>query len=452
MFPLNFSKPANHFLYLILFIASGCAENPTKHVYINEIPAVIAQQPTPTTIIAEILTKDNSPKEIKPIIFPQTIWERLFSLYALPEIENERVEQEIQKYLKHPEYLTKIQQRAKPYLYFILDEIEARQLPGELALLPVIESAFLPNAVSKSQASGLWQFMPATGRFFGLKQNWWYDGRNDIISSTQAATTYLQQLGQLFEDDWFLALASYNAGKGTVRKAQRKNREKGLATDYWSLALSRETTNYVPKLLAIAKIFANAEQYNISLIPIENTPYFTIVNIESQIDLSLAAKMAQISTDDFFTLNPAYKRWSTDPDGPYHLLIQTDKAEGFKEKLASIQKKDRMQWIRHKIRKGENLGGIAIKYHTTVNAIRQSNRLANNNIRVGKYLLIPGSPDQLIAGDSKIPQQLYIVKKGDTFWDIARQFSVRSKDIASWNNLSLTKMLRPGQKLIIKES
>jgi len=448
---LNSNKVIKYLLYLIFFILTACAEQPRKHVYTNEIPPAVAQVPQIATIVPESSAKYNGIKEIPSRMIPVTVWDRLFSLYALPEVDNERIEKEIQRYLKHPEYLTKIQQRAEPYLYFILDEIEARQLPGELALLPVVESAFLPNAISQSKASGLWQFMPATGRFFGLKQNWWYDGRNDIASSTRAATKYLDQLGKLFDNDWFLAIASYNAGKGTVRKAQRKNRENNLPTDYWSISWRKETMNYVPRLLAIAKIFANAERYNIPLLSIANNPHFTIVDIESQIDLSIAAKMAELSTDDFFKLNPAYKRWSTDPDGPYQLLIPTDKADNFKQQLAGLQKKDRMRWLRHKIHAGENLGAIANKYNTTVNAIRQSNHLANNNIRAGKYLLIPGDSGQINSGSRKKAKQLYIVKKGDTFWDIARQFSVRSKDIAQWNNLSLTKMLQPGQKLIIKE-
>jgi membrane-bound lytic murein transglycosylase D len=443
----------NYLFCSILFIITGCAEKPTKNVYINEIPAEAHQVLINPIIKPEALVKDDTLETIKAIeIAPhKTVWDRLFSLYALPSIDNVRIDQEIQRFLKHPEYLTKVQQRAEPYLYFILDEIEAKQLPGELALLPIVESAFLPNAVSKSKASGLWQFMPATGRFFGLKQNWWYDGRNDIYSSTQAATTYLQQLGKLFDDDWLLALASYNAGKGTVKKAQQKNRENNLATDYWSIPLRKETMNYVPRLLAIAKIFANAEKYNIPLHPIDNKPYFSVVNIDSQIDLSVAAKMAQTPMDHFFSLNPAYKRWSTDPDGPYHLLIHAEKAEVFKEKLSATQMKDRMHWVRHKINQGENLGAIAQKYHTTVNALRQSNHLSNSNIRAGKYLLIPDSPSQSASAKDSIPQQLYVVKTGDTFWDIARQFAVSSQDIAEWNNMSLSKTLQPGQKLIIKE-
>lgn len=443
----NSIRSIKYLLYLIVFITTGCAEKVTTHAFVNELPATINQisyiHIPPSNSIE--LKKDLSPAKVKPLtIVHKTVWDRLISLYALPDIENDRIEHELQRYLNHPEFLAKIQQRAEPYLYFILDEIESKQMPGELALLPVVESAFKPNALSSSKASGLWQFMPATGRLFGLKQNWWYDGRKDVFTSTQAATKYLKQLSEQFGNDWLLALASYNAGKGTIRKAIRKNKENELATDYWSLSLRKETMNYVPRLLAIAKIFANADKYNLPLQQIPNKPYFTVVNIESQLDLNVATKMAQIQIDDFLTLNPAFKRGTTDPDGPFHLLIHKDKADVFKQTLANTLKKDKIKWIRHKIKTGENLGLIAKKYDTTVNALRQSNQLTNSNIRAGRLLLIP-------TPLAKSRKQLYIVKKGDTFWDIARQFDVRSKDIANWNNLSLNKALQPGQRLVIRE-
>lgn len=448
MSAFNSIRSTKYLLYLIIFITTGCTEKATTHAFIKQpSPSIIEITQAPEKISSPTTLIETPAVEIKPIpTAPATVWDRLFSLYALPEIENDRVEKQLQEYLKYPKYLAKIQRRAAPYLYYILDEIEEKQIPGELALLPVVESAFNPQALSHSQASGLWQFIPATGRLFGLKQNWWYDGRRDVYTSTQAATKYLKQLNRSFDNDWFLALAAYNAGKGNVRKAIRKNKRKNLATDYWSLPLPRETRNYIPRLLAIAKIFANADQYNIPLLYIPDTPHFTVVDINSQIDLTVAAKMAKTPLDDFFILNPGFKRGSTDPDGPFHLLIHTDKADEFEYQLANTSKKDRLKWLRHRIKPGENLGQIARKYKTTVNALIKGNRLANSRIRAGKLLLIPSS----LAKRSS--QKFYTVKKGDTFWDIARQFDVRSKDIASWNNISLNKILRPGQKLIIKES
>ena len=252
MTQFNIHKSVIAIFFIFLLIITGCAEHPINQTVLNE--------PPPSNIELANTKKPKTFVHTKPIksffVSHDTVWDRLLSLYALPEIENSRVDKEIQRYLKYPERLSTIQQRAAPYLYFILDEIEAKNIPGELALLPIVESAFNPKAVSRSKASGLWQFMPATGRLFGLKQNDWYDGRNDIYTSTQAATDYLKQLSELHDDDWLLALASYNAGKGTIRKAIRKNLQNELPTDYWSLNLSQETMSYVPRLLAIAKIIA----------------------------------------------------------------------------------------------------------------------------------------------------------------------------------------------------
>ena len=273
-----------------------------------------------------------------------TVWERLLSLYSLPKIENEKVEREVEWYLNHPQALNTIQKRAEPYLHLILDEIEAKQIPGELALLPVVESAFEPTANSRAAASGLWQFVPATGRMFGLQQNSWYDGRRDVYASTKAATTYLKQLSETFDGDWLLALASYNWGKGNVKKSIERNENHNLPTDYWSLHMPEETANYVPRLLAIAKIFANADEYNVNLHDIPNKPYFEVVNLDSQLSLNKAAEMANMSLHDFLKLNPAFNKSKTAPEGagPRRLLIPVAKAETFKENLAQLPFE---QWV-----------------------------------------------------------------------------------------------------------
>jgi len=467
----NSIRSISYLLYLIVFITSGCAEKTTSHAFVNEVPPAVEHavytkptltEPVFTKFIAPIIKKADPVDVItsitkEPAITTDstdttqynTVWDRLLSLYALPEIKNDRIDHEVQRFLKNPKFLGEIQQRAEPYLYFILDEIEAKKIPGELALLPVIESAFKSHAISKSKAVGLWQFMPATGRYFGLKQNWWYDGRKDAYSATQAATTYLRNLATLFDDDWALALAAYNAGKGTIGKAIRRNKKKKLPTDYWSLSLYKETMDYVPRLLAIAKIFANTEKYGIPLYPIPNKPYFSVVETESQIDLNMAAKMANTPTADFLALNAGFKRSTTDPKGPYRLLIHADKANIFKNNLALTGKKDRVKTISHRIKAGENLGFLAKKYSTSIEALRQTNHLSSNNIRKGQLIHIPSS---FSSDEESINKKFYTVKKGDTFWNIARQFAVQSKDIASWNNLSLNQALHPGQKLIIEES
>jgi len=286
---------------------------------------------------------------------PADIWQRLFSLYQLPVIENDRIQAEIDHYSKHPEYFARIQKNAAPYLYYIVNEVEKHNMPGEIALLPVVESAFRPFAYSHGRAAGLWQFIPSTGKYFGLKQTWWYDGRRDVVASTDAALTYLNRLSTRFDDDWLLALAAYNAGGGTISKAIKRNKSRGKKTDYWSLKIRKETHHYVPKLIAIAHILANAEQYNITLLPIPNEPYFEKVDITKQIDLARAAQLADISIDDIYQLNPATNQWATDPQGPHYLLVPVTQADTFKQKLSALPDSQRLRWQRHKVQSGETI-------------------------------------------------------------------------------------------------
>lgn len=393
-----------------------------------------------------------------------TIWDRMLSLYALPEIDNARIDREVNWYLRNPEYLTRVQQRAEPYLYFILDEIEAKNIPGEMALLPIVESAFRPDAESPAQASGLWQFIPPTGRLYGLKQNSWYDARRDVVESTQAATTFLKELSETFNNDWLLALASYNAGKGNIQNAIGRNLDKGLPTDFWSLNLNNETSAYVPRLLAIAKIFANPDKYNLNLQKIPNEPYFELVDVKSQIDLGKAAEMAETPLDHFFRLNPGFNRWSTDPTGPHRLLIPVDKAGSFKEKLAELPHEERIKWEHHTVSGKENLKTIARNHNTTVEHIQEVNHLDDDTVAQGKILLIPVSykplKEEQVSSVASVqtppaPQtskQVYTIKKGDTLSSIAQHFSVDKDDILTWNKLHAKAPLKVGSKITIKKT
>ncbi|MFU8787545.1 MAG: LysM peptidoglycan-binding domain-containing protein [Methylobacter sp.] len=415
-------------------------------------------------------------KHTLPVRYKNSVWERLLSLYSLPQIENERIERELNWYLRHPAYLARIQQRAEPYLHLILNEVEAKRIPGELALLPVVESAFIPDAYSKSDASGLWQFIPATGRLYGLKQNEWYDGRRDIYASTRAATAFLKHLGEHFNGDWYLALASYNFGKGNVGKAIAKNQELNRPTDYWSLDLPKETTDYVPRLLAIAKIFANVEKYNIDLKYIPNKPYCELVDAKSQLDLSKAAELAGTPLNEFLKLNPGFNRSSTAPEGPHHLLIPVANAQAFKQKLAQLPYDQRIDKQRHhyesaaqtrpeqsqaayglhKVKPGETLSGIAYKNNTTVNSLREANHLAGNTVKSGMLLKMPVAEKTANASKTVQPDtqrtQVYVVQKGDTFWNIAQRFSVTVNNLQDWNNMTAKSALLLGQKLMIKSA
>lgn len=474
MMDVNFNRSIKFLLVLIFLIATGCST--TSKDSFNDRPP--ASSETDNSYVRHALHPFGKQKYTVSTKYKNTVWERLISLYSLPEIENERINRELNWYLRHPGYLARVQQRAEPYLHLILDEIEAKNIPGELALLPIVESAFLPEAYSKSDASGLWQFIPATGRLYGLQQNEWYDGRRDVYTSTKAATSFLKHLGETFDGDWHLALASYNYGKGNVRKAIEKNENLNLPTDYWSLDLPKETADYVPRLLAVARIFANADKYNIDLQYIPNKPYCELVDAKSQLDLNKAAELANTPLNEFLKLNPGFNHSSTAPQGPHHLLIPIDKAQTFKENLAQLPYDERVDFKRyqaeimehmrhdeiqtaranqHKVKAGESLASIAEKNNTTPQSIRQANHLTSNSIHSGMLLKMPAaaqkSPDvQLTAKVANKPgnAQVYVVKQGDTFWNVAQKFSVSVNDIRTWNKIPAQAALVLGQKLTIK--
>lgn len=470
----NFNRSVKLLLILIFLVATGCSTTSS----LNDRPPDSTE--LDNSYVRHSLHPFGKQKYNASSKYKNTVWERLISLYSLPDIQNERVDRELNWYLRHPGYLARVQQRAEPYLHLILDEVEAKNIPGELALLPIVESAFLPEAYSKSDASGLWQFIPATGRLYGLQQNTWYDGRRDVYASTKAATSFLKHLGETFDGDWHLALASYNYGKGNIRKAIEKNENLNLPTDYWSLDLPKETEDYVPRLLAIAKIFANADKYNINLQPIPNKPYCELVDAKSQLDLNKAAELANVPLNEFLKLNPGFNHSSTAPQGPHHLLIPVAKAQLFKQNLAQLPYDERVDQKRyhaetmaetmaqirhdeirtipsqHRVKAGENLVSIADKNNTTPQSLRQANHLKSNSIHAGMMLKIPTaqhsgntpSTARIKPGSS----QVYVVKQGDTLWNIGHKFSVSGKDIADWNKLNSKTALVLGQKLSIKAS
>ena len=490
----NYSNRSVRFLFLLgVLIVTGCSDAPKEPLAINDTNDASTPYAGSTTKPPRTFFQ----KRFKNLFsHHDTVWERMLSLYSLPEVNNERVDQELSYYLSHPDYIARIQERAAPYMHLILDEIEAKNLPGELALLPVVESAFIPEAYSRSAASGLWQFIPATGRLFGLEQNDWYDGRRDVYASTVAATTFLKELSEEFNGDFFLALASYNYGKGNVAKAVARNEYQGLPTDYWSLDLPKETSDYVPRLLAIAKLFANADRYNIRLQNIPNKPYCEVVNVGSQLDIVKAAELAQTPLSHFLKLNPCFKKGSTAPYGPHRLLVPSARVHTFKQNLARLPYEERVdqrqrneellaEKIReeeerlenrrkreviastsyysgsstqqYRVRRGETLSSIARKHGTTVGNLRQTNHLARSSVNAGTYLKVPASNRALVitqitksARAKTSSGQVYVVKKGDTFYNVSKRFAVSRNNIAAWNNLSANSNLRLGQKLVIK--
>lgn len=392
------------------------------------------------------------------------LWARLRSGYALPELTHKRIGQETDWYGRHQNYLDRVAERAEPYLYYIVDEAERRGIPAEIALLPIVESAFKPFAYSHGRAAGIWQFIPGTGRMYGLKQNWWYDGRRDVYASTDAALRYLQQLHNNLGGDWLLALAAYNSGEGTVRKAIRRNKQKGKPTDFWSLQLPAETKGYVPRLLAIARIIKDPAAYNLELKPIPDTPYFSKVDIDGQVDLALAAEMAGIELDELYTLNPGYNRWATAPNGPHYLLLPTGNVDTFTNKIAELPKDQRMRWAHHKVKSGETLSHIADKYRISVALLKSSNKLRKDFLRKGQNLVIPiaaKSPRTYRLSEAQRKQRTlnapksgrykitHVVVGGDTFWDIAHKYKVGVRELAKWNAMAPRDTLQRGQKLVV---
>jgi len=391
------------------------------------------------------------------------VWQRIREQLTFDVPENNRIVAQRNWYVKHPNYLTRVAKRAEPFLYYIVEELEKNNVPIELALLPIVESAFDPFAYSHGRASGMWQFVPGTGTRFGMKQNWWYDGRRDVIASTDGAIKYMKYLHKYFDGDWLLALAAYNSGEGRVQRAVKKNKNRGENTDFWSLDLPKETKAYVPKLLALADIIKRPAQFNLNLYEIANKEVISQVDIKSQLDLAKAASLAELSLTELQRLNPGFNRWSTDPDGPHRLLLPKHKIESFEQNLAKLTKDERLAWQRYKIKNGDNLGYIANKFHTSIDLIRQINGIKGNQIRAGQHLLIPVaaksldsyilSQDQRIAKKQARPQKgskiTHTVVSGDNLWDIGRHYKVNGKSIAKWNGFAPRDTLKLGQKLVI---
>ena len=451
---LFLNKTTQYSLFLFALISlSGCLHQPVQE-NINLVSK------TDSTVIAEekVLTEE----ELYPLIRLDT-WERIRNGFDLPDVQHKRIQQELNWFKRHPEYMTRVVERARPYLHFIIEKVEAAGIPSELALLPIVESAFQPFAYSHGRAAGIWQFIPETGRRYGLKQNWWYDGRRDAFASTIAAIKLLTKLNENFKGDWMHALAAYNTGDGRVKRSIRRNKRKGKSTDFFALSLPKETRAYVPKLLALKMIINNPEEYGIELADIPDKPYFEQVKLDSQIDLALAAEMANLPLDELYKLNSGYNRWATSPNGPYDLLLPITHVAGFKEKLAELPANKRIRWIRHSVRKGETLGTIAQKFHTSIRTIKRVNRLRGKMIRVGRGLTIPVasrslreyrlSANQRKSKLQNIPRQgrkvSHVVQQGDTFWDLAQYHRVGVRQLAKWNSMAPRDRLQAGQQLII---
>ncbi len=391
------------------------------------------------------------------------IWQRVRNGLILDRPDIKRMRLQRDWYEKHQAYMDRVITRATPFLYLIVEEIEKRNMPMELVLLPIVESAYDPFAYSHGRASGMWQFIPGTGKRYGLKQNWWYDGRRDVVESTRAALDYLEYLHKHFKGDWLHALAAYNSGEGNVARAIKRNRKIKKDTDFWNLKLPRETKAYVPKLLALADLLANEGQFKIKWKEVPNKQLLKKVATNGQLDIAFAAKLAGITVDEFYKLNPAFNRWSTPPEGPHQVLIPIEKSEYFSEQLAKSDPSDRVQWIRYKVKSGDSLIRIAKNHNITPKTIRSVNNIRGNMIRAGDKIMIPTASQSLadysLSSDSRLQARQkvqrgdnrvsYRVKSGDSFWKIARQYKVNLRKLAAWNGMAPTDPLKVNQKLVI---
>lgn len=401
---------------------------------------------------------------------PISFWNYLADSFTVevPD-DQERIQSHLTWLAKHPKYFERNLNKAQPFLFYIAKKIEEKKLPADLITLPIVESNYDPYAFSYAGAAGLWQLMPQTASRLGVTNNWWYDGRRDIQESTEAALDYLEFLNNEF-DDWLLAVAAYNSGEGTVRRAIKNNQRRGLPTDFWHLALPPQTKRYVPLWLALNQSLQEYIESNPDNLPeIDHDMLLSSVVLDSQIDLHLVAELADISIEDVYRYNPGYNHWATAPaksitgSSPQKILLPRAKADGFLSGLTEIPKEKRVAWQRYVIKPGDNLINIAKKHHTTVALLTNLNKLRSNHIIAGQKLLIPSTSHKQTTPLSKAPankahtkklrsQQLrqvtYPVRHGDSLARIAKRFNVSINQISQWNP-KMKKYIHPGQHLTL---
>lgn len=449
---------------LATLILSGC-----QNLSHQDDRALTASEPIKSPQVSKKLHKKHASRflfnddQLDESTDTGNLWVRISDDMQLDFPDNQRIRQQRATILRSDNHLATIASRAEPYLYLIVEEIERRGLPMELVTIPMIESMFDPHARSRSNAVGLWQFVPQTGRNFGLRHDSWYDGRRDVLASTNAALDYFEYLNRFFDGDWLQTIAAYNAGEGRVRNAILRNQKRGRPTDYWSLDLPRETRMYVPKVLAMADVLSNPEKYNVTLPTLANEPRLRVVNTEGQIDLHVAAQLAGLRPADLKEVNPALSRWTTSPKGPYRLLVPVEYADSLELALADLPKRERIPTRSYRVVSGDTLSRIAMQNGVSVNQLKVANNLRGNTLRRGQTLAIPSDGKPVAAAPAvRQPQSKptriaattgskrhYKVRSGDTLWNISRAHGVTHGELAKWNGLNAKSALKPGMQLVI---
>jgi len=398
-------------------------------------------------------------KPIQPDLFPSAagadleplpppvgdLWERIVAGYAIPDIDGPLVDKWEQWYASRPDYVARMVERSRRYLYHIVNEVGTRKMPMEVALLPMVESAYNPIALSTSRASGIWQFIPSTGKHYGLTQNFWVDSRRDVVAATDKALEYLTKLHVDF-DDWQLALAGYNWGEGNVAKAIARNKSKGLPTNYESLAMPAETRNYLPKLQAVKNIVRDPEKFGLVLADIPDTPFFTVVKTSRKMDTKRAAEIAELSLDEFLALNPQHNRPVIAGADQQSILLPIDNAEIFAAKLM-LTDQPLVSWQAYRLKPNETLPQVAVRYGMSVETLRAVNGIgARSFVPVGHALLVPAQQPSRETVETlsqavftTVPAGrtfYYVASRGDTLPRIAVRYGVTVQELKAWNGLS----------------
>ena len=454
-------------------VATAEASTTTATVNLTDIEGEIAADAADVDeeIVTILPTEDTEEaiEEEEPLLLDAqdiaeagNLWERTRSGFKLDlTLDNERIAAQRNWYSQHQSHLDRVTLRAARYLHYTVSEAEQRGIPTELALLPVIESSYNPFAYSHASAAGMWQFIPGTGKIFGLKQNWWFDGRRDVIESTRAAYDFLTQLHSKF-GSWELALAAYNAGPGAVQRSINRNLAEGLPADFWSLRLPSETMSYVPRFLAMAQLIKSPESFGVSLRPIMDQPYFRVVDTNGQIDLESAASLAGVSLKELYQLNPGFNRWATDPEGPHRLLIPASLPTDFAQQISALPAPERVAVENYTVKKGDTLFKVAKRFGTTPAELKRLNKLKSNQLKNGSTLVVSqtrnGSAEyarvqaelfgkSLSTASNKKVVSRYKVRRGDTLSSVARKHGVSTKQLAKLNGLRVKSHLKQGQVL-----
>jgi membrane-bound lytic murein transglycosylase D len=404
-------------------------------------------------------------KSVNTIQYSQEddLWQVIANRQGIKSVSNSRVQSRIDWISNHPEYLSLISKRAEPFLYLVVSELEKQNVPIEIALLPIVESDYYPFSYSHGTAAGLWQFIPSTGRMYGLEEDWWHADRRDVLASTKAAANYLNDLNKMFKGDWLLSIAAYNAGPGRIQRAIDTNIKLGKKTDFWSLDLPQETEKYVPKLLALSQVIKNPSRYNQKLLEIDNKPFLNEVELDSQFDLALISQWTGLSIDQIYNYNPGLKRWATPESLPYIMLLPEEVIYSFNDNLSKQGQRPKISWTRYKIKQGDSLSLIAQNYNTTIGQIMSVNELDNDVIRADKYLIVPlaqKSEGYYSLSDNQREKSrlniqknsekiIYTVVAGDSLWKISTKFGTTINNLVRWNKISPSESLSIGKELVI---